>query len=85
MIHIEVDYQGSIGEKIYSFVSTDDKYISQLDEIANYDGKIDGIQVSIGSDVARDVVFDQYPRQVLFKTTNVGVAIRRAKRIKYFS
>lgn len=82
MIHIEVDYQGPRSIETTSFVSTDKGYMNKLDEIEDYEGKIDRIRVYVGTDRVTEL-WDQYGMDIKVDTTNVGVAMRKAKAIKY--
>lgn len=82
MIHIEVDYQGPRSIETYSFTGTGKDYHEKLDEIKNYKGKIDSIKVSLGTDRAGDM-WDHIPAQILFQTTHVGLALKRARKIQY--
>ena len=82
MIHIEVDYEGERSFETYSFTATDTDYQAKLDELEKYPGKVDGIRIYIGSDSVT-TTWDQNPKEVLVKTTNVGLAVRRGRTIKY--
>lgn len=82
MIHIEVDYQGSRSIETASFTSTGNDYIHKLNEIEAYKGRIDRIRVYVGSDNVTEN-WDQHGMNVKVDTTSVGVAIRKAKAIKY--
>jgi hypothetical protein len=81
MIHIYVDYQGRT-EKTYSFTSAGPEYQAKLDELETYGGKIDGIQIYIGSDKVSGA-WDEHPSRLLVKTTNVGIAVRKGRIVKY--
>jgi len=75
MIHIYVDYEGPRSDETNSYTCAGKEYLAKLDEIEAYDGKIDKIIISVGSDKAGDM-WDQQPKQVLVDTTNVGIAVR---------
>lgn len=82
MIHIEVDYKGDRSIETYSFTSTGDDYQAKLDEIENYSGKIDGVKVYIGRDKV-SAGWEEHPAEILVSATHPGIAIRRARKIKY--
>lgn len=82
MIHIEIDYEGEHSFETYSFTATDSQYQAKLDELEKYPGKIDGVRIYIGSERIT-AACDQNPIEVLVKTTNVGLAVRRGRKIKY--
>lgn len=83
MIHIEVDYEGPRSIETSSFAGTGADYQAKLDEIEKYEGKIDRIRVYIGTNKVSAGVFDQIGRDIKVNTTNVGVALRKARQIKY--
>lgn len=82
MIHIEVDYQGGRSIETYSFTSTGDDYKAKLDEIEKYPGKIDSLKVFIGRDKV-STGWDEHPAKILVNASHLGIAIRRARKIKY--
>ncbi len=82
MIHIYIDYQGSRSDETSSYTSTGSDYQAKLDEIKAYDGKIDKIIISVGRDKA-GATWDRRPKEVLVNTTNVDVAVRKGRQIKY--
>lgn len=82
MIHIEVDFQGDRSIETYSFVSTGDAYYQKLDELAAETCKIDSIKIRIGSDKVQ-LGWDRHPSEVLVDTSNVGIAIHKARLVKY--
>jgi len=82
MIHIYVDYEGPRSDETNSYTCAGKEYLAKLDEIEAYDGKIDKIIISVGSDKAGDM-WDQQPKQVLVDTTNVGIAVRKGREIKH--
>ena len=82
VIHIEVDYQGPRSIELTSFASTGKGYMDKLDEIEAYEGKIDRIRVYVGTDRVTEL-WDQYGMDIKVDPTNVGVAMRKAKAIKY--
>jgi hypothetical protein len=82
MIHVYVDYQGPRADETYSYTSTGEEYLAKLDEIEAYDGRIDKVIISVGSDKV-GTMWDQHPKQILIDTTNVGVAVRKARTIKH--
>lgn len=81
MIHIYVDYQGK-SDETYSFTNTGPNFRAKLDELEAYYGKIDEIQVYTRNNAASSTR-GKYPSRLLVKTTNVGIAVRKARRISY--
>jgi hypothetical protein len=82
MIHIYVDYEGSRSDETSSYTNAGSDYLAKLDEIETYEGKIDKIIISTGSDKA-GMAWDQHPQEILVNTTNVAIAIRKGRHIKY--
>lgn len=82
MIHIYVDYQGPRADETDSYTDTGDAYQTKLDEIETYTGQIDRIMISAGSDKVGPG-WDSHPREILVDTTNVGIGVRKGRKLKH--
>lgn len=80
---IEVDYRGDRSIEEYTFKGFNQAYLDRLEEIEAYSGKIDGIKVievfkSLAE--ARGLFLNNLAFTHV-DTTNVGMAIRRARKL----